>query len=357
MNAPRRVDRRAPAEAPLLPPELPWLYIFAPAAMALVVVDDLLDMPRAALLRNVASTYIPFLAQGFAFHVVYRHLMPTLVARARGGVARMLLHLAVLVLLSVTVSMVVRPLHDLFCDHPRSPLSFAVVSTVISATCVLPALLVQRLRLRAQAAERHAMAEREVALEAQLQALQARTDPHFLFNSINTVATLIPEDPRLAERTLERLADLFRYALDAGRTRTVPLRREVEMTRDYLAVQSARFGDRLLASLSFDEALGDLPVPPLLLQPLVENAILHGTSRRGRGEVRVDVRREGERLVFEVRDDGPGPGGSNRAGAGAGLAGLTERLQIHYGGRGGFSLTAHPEGGCVARLDVPTGTA
>jgi two-component system sensor histidine kinase AlgZ len=313
--------RRAPRRAPLLPPELPWLYIFAPAVAAFVIVDDLADKPIALLLRSIASTYIPFLALGLAFHVVYRHVMPGVLARARTGAARLLLHLTALVLVSTAVSLAVRPLHDLFCDHRQTALSFAVVSTILSATCVLPALLVQRLRLRAQAADRRAMAEREAALEAQLQALQARTDPHFLFNSINTVATLIPEDPRLAERTLERLADLFRYALDAGRTRTVPLRREVEMTRDYLAVQSARFGDRLLTSLAFDDALGDLAVPPLLLQPLVENAILHGTSRRGRGEVRVDVRREGDRLVFEVRDDGPGPGGSNRAGAGAGPAG------------------------------------
>jgi two-component system sensor histidine kinase AlgZ len=223
---------------------------------------------------------------------------------------------------------------------------------------LIPALLIQRMRLRALTAERTAIAERQATLQAQLEALQARTDPHFLFNSLNTVAALIPEDPRQAERALEQLADLFRYALESSRTRAVPLRREVAMISDYLALQSARFGERLRTNIELDEAIADVQVPPLMLQPLVENAILHGMARRRGGEVRVSARKDGDCVVIEVTDDGPGPGASSHSGTGSAISTLSERLRLHYSGRGEIVLHARSDGGCLARMVLPlTGSA
>lgn len=197
------------------------------------------------------------------------------------------------------------------------------------------------------------LVERKAALEAQLQALQARTDPHFLFNRLNTVASLIPENPELAERTLERLADLFRYALEAGHVRTVKLQRELGMVADYMALQSTRFGDRLQTSLEVAEGLAEIDLPPLLLQPLVENAILHGVAQRRGGSVAVSVRRERDHLIVEVRDDGPGPGASAHIGAGTSVRSVRDRLRLHYDETASLSLAADSGGGCLARLTLP----
>jgi LytS/YehU family sensor histidine kinase len=127
------------------------------------------------------------------------------------------------------------------------------------------------------------------------------------------------------------------------------------MVADYLELQSARFGSRLHTSLRVEHGLADIEVPPLLLQPLVENAIVHGTSQRRVGRVEVSVRREQDELVVEVSDDGPGPGHSCRAGAGTGIASVRERLSLHYLGHGSLRLEPHPRGGCLARLALPIG--
>jgi two-component system sensor histidine kinase AlgZ len=341
-----------PISLPLLPPELPWLYVVIPLPAAYLLSHDLLDQPRSLLLELVKA-YLPFAAYGGAFQLLYGTLVPRLLALVRGAVARAAVHLAVMVAVVLLVSFPVYFAMVRLMGHGMPYLRFVIVSFIFSFICLLPAMAVQRLRSRAMSAEQKALAERKAALEAQLLALQARTDPHFLFNSINTVASLIPEDPELAERTLERLADLFRYALESGRVRTVSLARELSMVSDYLALQSARFGSRLDAELSVEEGLSEIEVPPLLLQPLVENAIVHGTAQRAGGKVRIVVRREQEQLLVEIADDGPGPGQSLHAGSRTGVAGVIERLRLHYDARAHLSLEAQPGGGCLARMVLP----
>jgi two-component system sensor histidine kinase AlgZ len=253
----------------------------------------------------------------------------------------------------VAVSLAVRPLHNQVCGRDIPAGQFALTAVLISCLIFLPAMAVQAQRNRTEAVERVAQAQRQAALLAQLQALQARTNPHFFFNSINTVASLIPEDPQLAERTLERLADLFRYALDSARTPRVPLSREFELVSDYLAIQQARFGARLRSTVTLDPALAAFEVPPLLLQPLVENAILHGLGDRRAGKVEVEARREGDRVVIEVRDDGPGPGASGHRGTRTSVRELEERVRLAFGEGGLLALEAAPGGGCLARLALP----
>ncbi|HKP59850.1 MAG TPA: histidine kinase [Polyangiales bacterium] len=347
-----------PQAIPLLPPELPWLYLLVPLPAAFLMGHDELARGRLALpalLLALAKMYLPFLVYGGAFQLVYVYVMPRLLRGLTRSWQRIALHAAVMVTLVYVLSLPLTAALSHFETHRMQRVEFLIVSMIFSCAFILPSLAVQRLRARARTAEHIALMERKAALEAQLQALQARTDPHFLFNSLNTVASLIPEDPVLAERSLERLADLFRYALDSSRTRTVRLERELAMVSDYLELQSARFGSRLKTRLDVATDLGDIEVPPLLLQPLVENAILHGTAQRRGGRVEVVVRREQDSLVIEVSDDGPGPGASQHAGAGTALTGLIERLRLHYAERGSVSLLADPRGGCLARLLVPIG--
>jgi two-component system sensor histidine kinase AlgZ len=344
---------------PLLPPELPWLYAVIPLPASYLLGHRMLERPLPEVVLMVLKNYLPFAIYGTVFHYVYRDIMPRLLATTASRALRGLMHVCVMLLTVMLVAPFVIWIVETVLQHPVQRLNFLVVSTIFSSACLFPSLALQSMRLRARSAEHRALVERQAALEAQLQALQARTDPHFLFNALNTVASLIQEDPVLAERTLERLSDLFRYALESGQRRTVTLERELAMIRDYLALQSARFGERLSTRLSVaDEVATSMEVPPLLLQPLVENAIVHGASKKRGGKVEIDVRCELDRLIIEICDDGPGPGGSSHAGAGTGVATVAERLRLHYDERAALSLDRNPSGGFRARVSLPiTGLA
>lgn len=187
------------------------------------------------------------------------------------------------------------------------------------------------------AAERLAQAHAaERAARAELQALQARINPHFFFNALNTAAALVPEDPKAAEALLERFADLFRYAFRRGGEERVPLEDEIAFIADYLAIEQARFGTRLQYHVEIASEVRNEPIPPLILQPLVENAVLHGRDPdTGCGNVRVGAWREGDRrVVIEIRDEGPGPGDAARAKPkGHALENIAARLAAARGGR------------------------
>jgi sensor histidine kinase YesM len=213
---------------------------------------------------------------------------------------------------------------------------------------------VLELRARAHAVERSLLEERQAALKAQIEAILSRTNPHFLFNALNTIASLIPDDPKLAEATLERLSDLLRYALQNVHAEHVPLAKELGMVEDYLEVQRARFGDRLKFRFEIEPGLEQMPVLPLLLQPLVENAVLHGVSGRTRGgSVVLSARRQGDAVEFRIEDDGPGPGNSSHRGSGTSLGDLRTRIAVMYGTLAELTTGANEQGGFTARLLVP----
>ncbi len=168
----------------------------------------------------------------------------------------------------------------------------------------------------------------EARARTQVEALTARIRPHFLFNSMNTIAGLIHEDADLAERVIEDLSDLFRAALAAGE-RAHPLSRELELCRRYLAIEGLRLGERLRVVWDADDAPMDLPVPPLLLQPLVENAVYHGIQPlRDGGVVRVAAIRDGNDLVLTIEN--PRPLESAAPATGHGIAQENVRQRLHY---------------------------
>lgn len=206
-------------------------------------------------------------------------------------------------------------------------------------------------------AQKLASSEMNAALaEARLQALKAQLHPHFLFNTLNTIAALLRRDPTGAERVLHDLSDLLRLALDDGTARKVPLAREAEFLDLYVKIQKARFGNGLRYQSSIDPELLGALVPNLLLQPAVENAIRFAVSGRyGGGQVAVRARREGARLVIEVEDDGPGlavPAPEALA-SGIGLSATKARLEGLYGGDGRLALGRSPMGGLSVRFDLP----
>jgi len=166
--------------------------------------------------------------------------------------------------------------------------------------------------------------------EARVQALQARIQPHFLFNSLNTIASLIPEDPQNAERATEDLADLFRGSMRRA-DRLISLSEELDLARRYLAMEQRRLGDRLRVEWRVSELPEGASILPLTLQPMLENAVAHGIqSRTDGGEVRVYGRAEKDNIVITICNP-LGPEGHDSKGHGMALANIRERLELAFG--------------------------
>jgi len=197
----------------------------------------------------------------------------------------------------------------------------------------------------------------ELAATAQLAALRAQINPHFLFNSLNSIAQLIRADPDRAEACVERLAEMFRYVLRYGEKDFVPLAEELEMARAYLDIERARFGDRLRVETHVDPPSLQHLIPNLILQPLVENAVRHGLSRkRGGGTVRIDASLADGCLELSVGDDGLGMPDTALERVyehGIGLRNLRDRLERLYGPAHLPQITSAPGSGTRVRLRLP----
>ena len=165
--------------------------------------------------------------------------------------------------------------------------------------------------------------------EARLQALQARIRPHFLFNTLNAVLSLVRSDPRRAEHALENMADLFR-ALMGNASHLAPLEDEVALSRAYLELEQLRLGDRLQVSWHINKMPGDALIPPLVIQPLVENAVYHGIEPlAGGGEISLNIYRSADKVHILVRNP-IGQDASHHKGNRIALANIRERLLLHF---------------------------
>jgi signal transduction histidine kinase len=243
------------------------------------------------------------------------------------------------------------PLHML--ANPRALV--IVLAITLLASGLTTYFYVTRGRL--DAAEAAAQAARRAAAEHQLMLLQSQLEPHMLFNTLANLRVLIASDPARAQAMLDRLIAFLRATLNASRSSLHPLQAEFDRVGDYLALMAVRMGPRLVVQLDLPEALRQVPVPPLLLQPLVENSIKHGLEPQvAGGRIDVSARREGSTLVLSVRDTGAGLAASSAPPAsGFGTAQVQERLATLYGDRARFHLRPAPEGerGALAELRLP----
>lgn len=202
-------------------------------------------------------------------------------------------------------------------------------------------------------ASQHRRREADLA-RAQVAALRAQMRPHFLFNALNTIAAVVPEDPARAERMIVSLGTLLRRSLERGEAHQVPLRTELELARCYLEIEQARYGDRVRASFDVNPEVADALVPPLVVQPLVENAVRHGLVPRAEGgHVRISAKRRGDRLRLVVADDGVGLPAGDRPAEGIGLGNTRSRLRAGYGSRHRFTVAPRPGGGVEVTVEVP----
>ncbi len=202
---------------------------------------------------------------------------------------------------------------------------------------------------------------RQHASEARLKLLETQLEPHMLFNTLANLRALIGTDPQRAQQMLDHMIAYLRATLSGSRAGSHPLSAEFARLDDYLALMAVRMGSRLACTLDLPEALRDVPVPPLLLQPLVENAIRHGLEPRVEGgHITVRARQAGGDLELEISDTGigfdptsPTPGAADGS---FGLEQVRERIASAYGGHGRVELASAPGSGTVIRIHLPLST-
>lgn len=210
-----------------------------------------------------------------------------------------------------------------------------------------------------RARERQALQLEASLTSARLQALQAQLQPHFLFNTLAAIAELVHVDSQAAGTMLTRLSGLLRASLRAEASNQIPLREEMALLEEYLGIMRVRHGPRLEVTADVADGLGDVLVPAMLLQPLVENALEHGVSRRaGRGWVRISVQSVGAQVELLVRDDGPGDAieGDAVEGDGVGLTNTRRRLDALYGEAHTLRFESLPGEGTTVRITIPRTT-
>jgi signal transduction histidine kinase len=226
----------------------------------------------------------------------------------------------------------------------------------------------ETVRLTAQAAQLQAQ-----LAEARLAVLSAQLNPHFLFNTLHAVSSLVERDPRGVRRMIARLSELLRVTLEGTSEQEIPLSRELELLRLYLDIMQVRFQGRLTVDVHVDNDVMDALVPNFVLQPLVENAVMHGVAKvEGAGRIELRARRAGDDVVITVRDNGPGidaavatdgngsltPVPRDRGGTGGvGLTNTRARLEQLYGAEQHLSLRRAGEAGTVAEIVMPYHTA
>jgi signal transduction histidine kinase len=234
------------------------------------------------------------------------------------------------------------------CMGPRTseaPYFSEDVALVTSLADVLGSV-VENLRLQRRQQEQDLRAS-ELVLQAsrsELKALRAQINPHFLFNALNAIAGLIHRDPAAADRTIEQLADVFRYALRGAESEWAVLEDEIDFVRAYLDIERARFGARLQVAIAVEDGVRGARVPTMVIQTLVENAIKHGAAATpGPATVAIDARREQDRLLIAVTDNGPGfEAASTRRAPGArggyGLTNVRQRLEGYFGANASLEI-------------------
>jgi two-component system, LytTR family, sensor kinase len=201
--------------------------------------------------------------------------------------------------------------------------------------------------------------QKRLLLEARLDALQRQINPHFLFNTLNSIASLVRVKPELAREMTVKLANILRALLKDHDT-YVPLSEELSFTDDYLAIEVVRFGaEKLRVEKEIDPATLVALVPSILLQPLIENSIKHGLEPRLKGgTVTLRSRMHGDRVLIEVADDGVGMGNRpasalRRTGAGIGMKNVQERLEVLYGNQARFEVVSNPGRGTLVTIEIP----
>ncbi|MGH9856226.1 MAG: sensor histidine kinase, partial [Acidobacteriota bacterium] len=243
------------------------------------------------------------------------------------------------------------------------PVSFARSPITLDVLCYSAIVAVEsalRYRRRYEAGTVRTLRLAAQLSRAKLDALKMQLHPHFLFNSLNSLSELMQEDPGAAEVMIRNLEMFLRLTVHQNHLQEIPFGKEMEFLQCYLAIENVRYQDRLNVTMDIEPQAMDVPVPNLLLQPIVENAIRHGIAPRSTpGHIDIQAKRDNGVLALQVRDNGPGMSKSMMKSAsfrsGLGLSNTRERLTQLYGNRHRFELVNAPEGGLIVSVEIPVG--
>ena len=234
---------------------------------------------------------------------------------------------------------------------------FGFLNTLILALGVAAAGVARAYSARLRSRREQAIQLTSQLAEARIDALRRQLDPHFLFNTLNAIASLVERDPRGVRRMIARLGDLLRHSFEGGDAPEVTLRRELALLDLYVDIVRVRFQDRLVVDIAVADDVLDALVPTLILQPLVENSVKHGVEKRtDGGHIVVEGSREGDALVLRVRDDGGAAAADTLnapTGRGVGVRNTRARLQQLYGSAQRFTLARDGDHGVVAEIRLP----
>jgi len=349
-----------------------WIILFLIYTLIAVLMtgyrylDDLtrqrLDTFYMRLLEEGTGVYSVFLLLPFVFLFAQKYLF-----ERKGWLRLGLLHVAGAVLFSAahTTMMAISrhflaPLmglgpYDYGIMTYRYPMEFS--NDLIGFTVIVGAYSFYQ-RMRIAQAQQLASAELQTKLvQAQLENLRLQLQPHFLFNTLNTISSVMYEDVRAADAMIAQLSDLLRLTLRASRAHEIPLAEELEITRLYLDLMQKRFENKLRVSYEIDPSLSASLVPQLILQPLLENSLRHGMKAGSSAmDLSIAAHRENGSLILQVADTGCGLGESDPSavfGRGLGLSNIRDRLAVLYGERQQFSISNRPSGGAEVTLRVP----
>jgi two-component system, LytTR family, sensor histidine kinase AlgZ len=340
-----------------------------------LVIIDLITAVLVPLFQSLfdPSATFPILVRQFLFSVIYANFigipiclalpfvwskttrLPAAIRSLYRGSVVIAASLIGCLLAGLVVGMVAGPHYNYWSEF-RSSFGVSLILSAI-ATSFVSLYESQQARLRDSAMQlKSKELEHERALklatEARLSSLESRIHPHFLFNTINSVSSLIHEDPDRAERVLMQLAALLRFSLDSASGGLIPLSRELQIVEDYLDIEKTRFGPRLRYTIQVSDAFADTPVPPLSLQTLVENSVKYAVGSRGRGaDIVLRASQSAGHLRIEVEDDGPGFTNLELP-RGHGLDNLQERLSALYGDAAKLDI-ACPRGRTVVAIQIP----
>ena len=249
---------------------------------------------------------------------------------------------------------------SLIPDYRSVVVGGLIISNVVTEFMAFGAMfaIIHAVELNRRAMEDTARAARlETRLvDAQLQALQSQLHPHFLFNTLHAISTLMHRDVEAADTMLARLGDLLRRTLDDRARSEVPLAEELRLLDAYLDIARVRFEDRLTVDVDVPSETNNALVPRFVLQPLVENALQHGIgSHQGRGRISIQAARDGERLCLSVSDDGEAGAlqGNGFPREGVGLTNTRQRLRERYGADHSLQLTKGEDGGLLVAVNIP----
>ncbi len=252
-----------------------------------------------------------------------------------------------LVMAAISSSIAIQEFPALFGN---TVLSWTVVDAIVFCALVTVHHAVVYYRVSKDRALRASQLEARLA-QTQLHMLRMQLQPHFLFNTLHSISALMHKDVRRADSMVAALSDLLRMSLQNIGAQEVPLQSELDFLQRYVEIMSLRFGDRLHVSIDVEPQTRDARVPNLFLQPLVENSFRHGFGDLGQGSVAISVRRDGEMLRCDVRDDGRGLRAGHKEGLG--LASTRQRLAHLYGERHTFSLRGAPGQGVHVTMAIP----